>query len=135
MPSARSRVLRRQLRTSHRRVRLARYGDATLDENVNLQDFNRLALHFGGTGKLWYEADFNYDGVVNLSDFNLLAANFGLLASHPEGPSPQDWANLAAAVPEPALVGGLAPPLVLLSLRRRRCRSHLRAGGRSTARC
>ena len=82
-------------------MRLTRYGDANLDGVVNLPDFNRFASHFGSAGATWSDGDFTYDGFVNLSDFNKLAANFGLVALASE-PTPQDWANLAAAVPEPA---------------------------------
>jgi hypothetical protein len=57
-------------------VRYTRYGDASLDGQVNLADFNRLAAGFG-SGTLWSQGNFNYDNTVNLSDFNLLAANFG----------------------------------------------------------
>jgi hypothetical protein len=57
-------------------LRRTRYGDANLDGQVNLQDFNRLASGFGA-GDDWSEGDFNYDGLVNLQDFNRLAANFG----------------------------------------------------------
>lgn len=84
-------------------VRLTRNGDANVDGAVTLTDFNRLAATFGQAG-LWDNGDFNYDGLVNLQDFNLLAANFGLTAS-PAGPTPQDWANLGAAVPEPTSLG------------------------------
>jgi hypothetical protein len=81
-------------------VSYTRYGDADLSGHVNLDDFNRLAAHFNQSG-FWSNGDFNYDGVVNLPDFNLLAANFNLSAGF-GGPTPEDWANLAAAVPEPA---------------------------------
>lgn len=95
-----------------------RYGDANLDGTVGLSDFNRLAANFGQGGKFWSDADFNFDGLVNLADFNRLAANFGLSAAA-EGPTPREWAALAAAVPEPG-----AATLVLLTastlLRRRR---------------
>ncbi len=91
------------------RIRVARYGDASLDGVVNLDDFNRLAANFGSSGKLWFHGDFNYDTLVNLADFNLLASNFGLSAS-PNGPTPQDWSNLASVVPEP----GFALPSVLV---------------------
>ena len=86
-------------------VRFTRYGDADLSGSVNLADFNALAANFGGANRFWWEGDFNYDGTVNLNDFNLMAANFGLSAAGPSV-TPQDWAALAAAVPEPA--GGLA---------------------------
>jgi hypothetical protein len=58
-------------------VRSHSYGDANLDGNVNLTDFNRLAGHFGQTAVDWSRGDFNYDGRVDLADFNAFAANFG----------------------------------------------------------
>jgi hypothetical protein len=81
-------------------IRGTRYGDANLDGNVGLGDFNLLASSFGRPNKSWIDGDFNYDGIVNLGDFNLLASNFGLAATG-GGPTPADWAALAAAVPEP----------------------------------
>ena len=101
-------------------VRYTRYGDANLDGTVNLSDFNRLASNFGASNAVWGQGDFNYDGSVNLSDFNRLASNFGLSAAGPTV-TPDDWARLGAAVPEPssaALLGIGA----LVSLRRRRNR-------------
>lgn len=98
-------------------LHLTRYGDADLSGNVNLADFNRLASNFGAGGAFWFMGDFNYDALVNLADFNLLAANFGLAAS-PDGPTPQDWANLASVVPEPGAAGRSV--LLSLLLRRRR---------------
>jgi hypothetical protein len=68
---------------------------------VNLDDFNILTANFGGLNRDWSTGDFDRDGSVSLSDFNMLAANFGLGAG-PAGPTPEDWAILAAAVPEPA---------------------------------
>ena len=94
-------------------VRLTRYGDADLNGVVNLLDFNRLAANFNQSGKFWSDGDFNYDGNVNLLDFNRLAANFNLSATGIDGPTPQDWANLAAAVPEPTSVTVLAISMAL----------------------
>jgi hypothetical protein len=71
-------------------------GDANLDGTVDTLDFNSLAGNFGGTGKVWSQADFNYDGVVDTLDFNHLAANFGQQISEGGGSS------LGAVVPEPA---------------------------------
>ena len=60
-------------------LRYTRYGDANLDQQVNLQDFNRLAGNFGTSGTpLWTQGNFNFDNQVNLQDFNRLASNFGL---------------------------------------------------------
>ena len=100
-------------------VRYTRYGDANLDSLVNLNDFNALAANFGQGGRQWFQGDFNYDGLVNLNDFKRLAANFGLSASGPEV-TPQDWSNLAAAVPEPAAMGLIAVAGPVLLRRRRR---------------
>ena len=98
---------------------VATFGDANMDGAVNLDDFNVLASHFGQSAATWYEGDFSGDGQVNLDDFNLLASNFGVSAGA-SGPTAQDWSELGANVPEPAL------PLVILSLaaltaRRRGC--------------
>jgi hypothetical protein len=104
-------------------VRLTRYGDADLSGRVDLPDFNRLAAHFNQSG-VWTDGDFNYDGQVNITDFNLLAANFNLSAG-PDGVSPQDWANLASAVPEPgalAMMGAFGLASCRSRRRRVRCR-------------
>jgi hypothetical protein len=96
-------------------------GDATIDGVVNLSDFNVLAANFGKTGRAWTEGDFSHDGVVNLTDFNLLAQNFGLSARGPTV-TPDDWAALGAAVPEPTGAGVLlaASAALLARVRRRR---------------
>ena len=75
-------------------VRYTYAGDANLDGTVDTLDFNALAGNFGGTGKVWTQADFNYDGVVDTLDFNNLAANFGQQLS--------TQAGAGALVPEPA---------------------------------
>jgi hypothetical protein len=99
-------------------IRHTRYGDANLDGQVNLQDFNRLASNFGAAGAAWTQGDFNYDGNVNLQDFNRLASNFGLSAAGPEV-TPDDWARLGAAVPEPGAASVLVA-MAMTTLRRRR---------------
>ncbi len=103
-------------------IRLTRYGDADLNGIVNLIDFNRLSSNFNQLNRLWSDGDFNYDGRVNLLDFNLLSANFNMIAITSD-PTPQDWANLAAAVPEPvSAIAMSVPTLALMSSRRRRKR-------------
>ena len=99
--------------------RHTRYGDANLDGQVNLSDFNRLASNFGATSGDWSQGDFNYDGNVNLTDFNRLASNFGLSAAGPEV-TPDDWARLGAAVPEPSSVALLGIGAIATMRRRRR---------------
>jgi hypothetical protein len=105
-------------------ARVAIGGDATLDDAVNLADFNVLAANFGLDGRTWQTADFNRDGVVNLADFNILAANFGVSANG-DSVSPTDWALLATALPEPGqLITTFlaAPALRRRQTRRRRAR-------------
>ena len=94
-------------------------GDANIDGNVNLADFNTLAANFGQSVDRWSRADFDFNGLVNLADFNLLAANFGLSAGA-SGPTPDDWAGLGAAVPEPGNATLMALGAVALGQRRRR---------------
>jgi hypothetical protein len=60
------------------------YGDANLDGQVNLADFNKLASNFGQSGRRWAHGDANFDGQVNLFDFNKLASNFGSVGMSPE---------------------------------------------------
>ena len=93
-------------------------GDFDDDGVVNLQDFNILAAHFGATVAPWQMGDATGDGLVNLNDFNRLASNFGLTASGTNGPTPEDWAALGAAVPEPGMASAVA--IAALMLRRRR---------------
>jgi len=93
-------------------------GDANRDNRVNLGDFNVLAANFGQTPREWATGDFNGDETVNLLDFNLLAANFGQTAAGPQV-TPDDWARLGAAVPEPSAVCGWIS-VALLARRARR---------------
>jgi hypothetical protein len=92
-------------------IKYVYYGDANIDGKVDTLDFNSLAANFGGTGKVWSQADFNYDGKIDTLDFNKLAANFGQQLSEGAG----------ALVPEPSICGllGLAS-IGLISRRRRR---------------
>jgi hypothetical protein len=102
-------------------------GDADVNGTVNLDDFNVLAANFGtASGATWIEADFDGNGAVNLDDFNLLAANFGTTATGP-GVTPDDWAALGAAVPEPSTLV-LLPLTILPLLRRQRRRERNQFG-------
>jgi hypothetical protein len=51
-------------------ARVAIGGDATLDDAVNLADFNVLSANLGQGDRSWQTGDFNRDGLVNLSDFS-----------------------------------------------------------------
>jgi autotransporter-associated beta strand protein len=106
--------------------RATRYGDADLSGTVDLLDFNRLAANFGQTGAnvFWSSGDFNFDQAVNLLDFNKLAENFGQSAGPDGVVDPQDWSNLAAAVPEPATGCILGLSAIALTARRFRRRGH-----------
>jgi autotransporter-associated beta strand protein len=86
------------------------YGDANLDGRVDTLDFNSLAGNFGGTNKVWTQADFNYDGKVDTLDFNSLAANFGKTIQF-SGEAPGGGGGVGALVPEP----GSAAALLLLA--------------------
>ena len=97
-------------------------GDANIDRSVNLSDFNALASNFGQSARLWTHGDFNGDEVVNLIDFNILASHFGQSASGPTV-TPDDWARLGAAVPEPAAAAMLSLITTSLVLRRRQRRA------------
>ncbi len=99
-------------------IAVVRFGDGNLDGVVNLADFNALAANFGQSGRGWWEGDFDYNGIVNLNDFNRLAANFGLSASG-STVTPEDWAALGAAVPEPSAALAALAPLTMLRRRRR----------------
>jgi uncharacterized protein (TIGR03382 family) len=72
-------------------------GDANRSGTVNSDDFNLLALNFGGTAggtRTWDQGDFNDDGNVSGADFALLQNNFGQPATAPQ----------VAAVPEPGTI-------------------------------
>jgi fibronectin-binding autotransporter adhesin len=94
-------------------------GDANMDGNVNIQDFNQIANNFGSsTSPSWIKGDLNYDGVVNSLDLNAVATEFGdgpLTAPLPSGVA------LGALVPEPTSMAMIAA-VAALGLRRRRAR-------------
>jgi hypothetical protein len=91
------------------------YGDATLNGSVDTADFNTLAANFGGAGKRWSQADFNYDGSVSTIDFNLLATNFSFAV-------PGDVAN-SALIPESGAIAPLGVAIfAAVSTRVRRAR-------------
>lgn len=54
-------------------------GDANRDRKVDTQDFNILSGHFGNSGEVFSEGNFNYDagGNVDSQDFNLFVSKYG----------------------------------------------------------
>ena len=84
-------------------------------------DFHVLAANSGQGERTWQTGDFNRDGTTNLGDFHVLAANFGLSAAGPDL-TPEDWASLASAVPEPS-AACLATVTLAARVRRRRAGS------------
>ena len=89
-------------------------GDADRNGVCDTLDFNTLAANFGGTGKLWANADFNADGKTDSMDFNVLAAHFSqTLASGAAVPG-------SLPVPEPSTAAGI---LALALAARHRARS------------
>lgn len=52
-------------------------GDADLDGNVTLDDFNLFVDGFNTTGKdVWIYGDFDVDGYATAADFGLFSGNF-----------------------------------------------------------
>ena len=90
----------------------ARGGDANLDGVINFAgDFqNAFSLNYLGTGKSWYQGDFDGDGDVDFTDFQILSLSYN--QSYTVGPTtPGSGSGLSGAgVPEPASVAllGLA---------------------------
>ena len=82
-------------------------GDADLNRRVEFADFLVMAAWFGQPGG-WAAGDFDGDAFVGFPDFLSLAANFGASA------------ELAVAVPEPALATWAALAVIVSWRRRRR---------------
>ena len=54
------------------------YGDANLDQKVDVVDLAILAANYGTTSTVtWSQGDFNGDGRVDISDMAILAGNYG----------------------------------------------------------
>ena len=74
-----------------------RRGDADVDRDVDITDFNILVTNFGSTSATWSQGDFDLDQDVDITDFNTLAANFGhsSLAAPEPGYSFLAWLGVA----------------------------------------
>ena len=51
-------------------------GDSDFDRDVDITDFNVLAVNFGQTDAEWMDGNFDGDNDVDITDFNYIAANF-----------------------------------------------------------
>jgi hypothetical protein len=112
-------------------LRIRQDGDANSDGYVNADDYALIDRAVAKGLKGWENGDFDFDGSVNGTDYALIDAAYvrehgsaaaeGLLAAH-AAEFGADYVNaLAAAVPEPAGLGGLAG-LLVAGVRRRRQR-------------
>jgi len=113
-------------------VRFTYYGDADLNGEVDLSDFDAWLFGFQNHLTGWANGDFDYDGTVTIADFD---AWLGAFQAHlqPLAPLIADIQNssltagqkaqlfdLIAAVPEPTSIGLLGLAAVGLMPRRRR---------------
>ena len=113
---------------NHILIRPTRIGDLNLDGTVSIADFIILASNFNLTGTAtWQDGDLNYDRSVTISDFIDLASNFNTSyggevwpISDADAKMLSDFAQESgASVPEPAALGMLLSPLLLLARKRR----------------
>jgi hypothetical protein len=103
---------------------MARFGDATLDGNVDAFDLNLLAAHWQQPlNALWSSGDFTGDDKVDAFDLNVLAANWQFSGVALEA-ALEHWPALWGPVPEPAtLVMLTLAGLPMLAVRRRRTKN------------
>ena len=94
---------------------LHQYGDADLDDDVDVTDFNSLAQNFGGSNRNWYQGNFDGDEGVDISDFWLLSLHFS-----PNGYDKLSFLNSNSIAPEPGTVFLIVIGTILLSLWRTR---------------
>ncbi len=87
-------------------------GDANGDGAVDVADLGIVGANFGQSGKTFADGDFNDDGSVDVADLGIVGANWSTAQV-------TSTADLAALVPEPAVLGMLLMSLPLLTKRRR----------------
>jgi hypothetical protein len=106
-------------------IRKTLKGDANLSKVVEFQDLVALAQNYNGTGKEWYQGDFDGDGDVDFQDLVPLAQNYngslldgGQLAALGDGFA-ADWALAQSLVPEPTSLTALVAVGAIFKRRRR----------------
>jgi hypothetical protein len=54
-------------------------GDATLDGNINIDDYGQIDGNVSQSGSVWgwFNGDFNYDGKINIDDYGIIDQNIG----------------------------------------------------------
>jgi len=70
-------------------------GDADGDKDIDITDFNILAVNFDTANIEWMDGNFDDNNDIDITDFNFLAANFAPTGYGAAGPS---------SVPEPAAI-------------------------------
>jgi hypothetical protein len=97
-------------------------GDADMDRIIDLADVDAVRSNFGGSDKTWLSGDFTGDGMVDIVDVVILAGQLHVPIAGGV-PTAEDWAALAAAVPEPALLPWALVAALGLFARGRRSRA------------
>jgi hypothetical protein len=89
-------------------VSYTHYGDADLNGQVDLRDFNRFLDGFRSKRKRWLDGDFDLSGSIDLADFDLYLQGFK------HQPSPAVTPQLLSAVGDFASSHGLDVDLTAL---------------------
>ena len=53
-------------------------GDATLDGQINIDDYGHIDTSVGLISDGWFNGDFNYDGKINIDDYGIIDVNVGV---------------------------------------------------------
>jgi autotransporter-associated beta strand protein len=97
-------------------------GDATLDGQINIDDYTRIDSAIGTGAAGWSNGDFNYDGKIDIDDYTIIDSNI-LAQGAPfatTGSAELGGGSGVTAVPEPAMGVIFLTGAAGLGLRRRR---------------
>jgi autotransporter-associated beta strand protein len=113
-------------------VRYTYFGDANLDEQVDITDLGLLATNWQTTN-VWTGGDFDYSGFVDITDLGMLASNWQAGVAAPSEPTDSDpWAFAdaivglgfpSASVPEPFVAPFVIGSALFVSRASRPCRA------------